>query len=31
MGEPFYLLKPQVAFGLIEKKFPSTATRWKFS
>jgi Pyridoxamine 5'-phosphate oxidase len=31
MGEPFYRLTPQVAFGLIEKKFPSTATRWTFS
>lgn len=31
MEEPFYLLRPSVAFGLIEKKFPTTATRWKFS
>jgi hypothetical protein len=31
MGEPFYRVKPRVAFGLIEKKFPTTATRWKFS
>jgi hypothetical protein len=31
MGEPFYQVKPSVAFGLIEKKFPKTATRWKFS
>ena len=31
MGEPFYRLKPRVAFGLIEKTFPSTATRWTFS
>ena len=30
MEEPFYRLKPIVAFGLMEKKFPSTATRWKF-
>jgi hypothetical protein len=31
MGEPFYRVRPQVAFGLIEKKFPTTATRWEFS
>jgi general stress protein 26 len=31
MGEPFYRVTPSVAFGLIEKKFPKTATRWKFS
>jgi Pyridoxamine 5'-phosphate oxidase len=31
MGEPFYRLTPRVAFGLIEKKFATTATRWKFS
>jgi Pyridoxamine 5'-phosphate oxidase len=31
MGEPFYHMKPEVAFGFIEKKFPKTATRWKFS
>jgi hypothetical protein len=31
MGEPFYRLKPAVGFGLVEKKFPTTATRWTFS
>jgi general stress protein 26 len=31
MGEPFYRLRPSLAFGLIEKKFPTTATRWKFA
>jgi len=31
MEEPFYRLTPRVAFGLFEKKFSTTATRWKFS
>jgi nitroimidazol reductase NimA-like FMN-containing flavoprotein (pyridoxamine 5'-phosphate oxidase superfamily) len=31
MGEPFYRLNPKVAFGLFEKKFAQTATRWKFA
>jgi uncharacterized pyridoxamine 5'-phosphate oxidase family protein len=31
MGEPFYRVRPSVAFGLLEKKFASTATRWIFS
>ncbi len=28
MGEPFYCVRPKVAFGLSEKKFVETATRW---
>src|SRR5215813_2537127 len=31
MGEPFYRVRPRVAFGLFEKKFTQTATRWLFS
>jgi uncharacterized pyridoxamine 5'-phosphate oxidase family protein len=31
MGEPFYRVQPTVAFGLLEKKFAGTATRWIFS
>ncbi len=31
MGEPFYRLRPRIAFGLFEKKFTGTATRWTFS
>lgn len=31
MGEPFYRVQPSVAFGLLEKKFTGTATRWIFS
>ena len=31
MGEPFYHVQPTVAFGLYEKKFAETATRWIFS
>jgi uncharacterized pyridoxamine 5'-phosphate oxidase family protein len=31
MGEPFYRIRPRVAFGLLEKKFTGTATRWMFS
>ena len=30
MGSPMFVVEPRVAFGLIEKKFPTTATRWKF-
>ena len=30
MGEPMFRLKPSVAFGLFEKKFTQTATKWKF-
>ena len=31
MGEPFYRVRPSIAFGLFEKKFTGTATRWTFS
>jgi PPOX class probable F420-dependent enzyme len=30
MGEPMYRVRPRVAFGLYEKKFTQTATRWLF-
>ncbi len=30
MGSPVYAVQPRIAFGLIEKKFPKTATRWQF-
>ena len=30
MGSPIYRVQPRVVFGLLEKKFPTTATRWKF-
>ena len=30
MKEPLYRVTPRVAFGLYEKKFPTTATRWLF-
>ena len=30
MKEPVYAVRPHVAFGLFEKKFMGTATRWKF-
>jgi general stress protein 26 len=30
MGEPMYLVRPKTVFGLIEKTFPKSATRWKF-
>jgi general stress protein 26 len=30
MNEPFYCVTPRVVFGLYEKKFPTTATRWLF-
>jgi general stress protein 26 len=29
-SEPVYLVRPQVAFGLYEKRFQSSATRWQF-
>jgi hypothetical protein len=29
-SEPFYRVRPTRAFGLIEKNFPKTATRWSF-
>lgn len=30
MKEPVFAVRPRVAFGLYEKKFMSSATRWKF-
>jgi general stress protein 26 len=30
MESPIYCVQPGVVFGLLEKKFPATATRWKF-
>lgn len=30
MREPVFAVRPTVAFGLYEKKFMSSATRWKF-
>ena len=29
-NEPIYAVQPKVAFGLYEKKFQSSATRWNF-
>jgi hypothetical protein len=29
-SEPLYRVRPKVVFGLIEKSFPKTATRWIF-
>ncbi len=29
MGEPIFIVRPKVVFGLIEKSFPKSATRWK--
>ena len=29
-SEPVYVVTPRVAFGLYEKKFAGSATRWKF-
>ena len=29
-SEPLYRVRPKVVFGLIEKSFPKTATRWTF-
>jgi hypothetical protein len=31
MKEPVFVVRPQVVFGLYEKEFVSSATRWKFS
>lgn len=31
MGEPIFVVRPRTVFGLIEKKFPDTATKWTFS
>jgi hypothetical protein len=30
MKEPVFAVRPHIAFGLYEKKFMSSATRWKF-
>lgn len=30
IDSPIYCVQPGVVFGLFEKKFPTTATRWKF-
>lgn len=30
MKEPVFAVRPRVAFGLYEKKFMASATRWKF-
>ena len=29
MGEPIFVVRPRAVFGLIEKSFPKSATRWK--
>jgi hypothetical protein len=29
-AEPVYVFRPQVAFGLYEKRFQGSATRWQF-
>lgn len=31
MKEPIFAVRPRVVFGLYEKKFMSSATRWKFN
>jgi hypothetical protein len=31
MKEPVFAVRPRVVFGLYEKKFMSSATRWKFT
>ena len=31
MGEPVFRVRPRVVFGLFEKKFGQTATRWLFA
>jgi hypothetical protein len=30
MGQPVYRFRPALGFGLFEKKFDQTATRWNF-
>ena len=30
MGQPVYCFRPKLGFGLFEKKFKQTATRWSF-
>jgi nitroimidazol reductase NimA-like FMN-containing flavoprotein (pyridoxamine 5'-phosphate oxidase superfamily) len=29
MGEPIFVVRPRAVFGLIEKSFPKSATRWR--
>jgi nitroimidazol reductase NimA-like FMN-containing flavoprotein (pyridoxamine 5'-phosphate oxidase superfamily) len=29
MGEPIFTVRPKTVFGLIEKSFPTSATRWR--
>jgi len=29
MGEPIFMVRPKTVFGLIEKSFPKSATRWR--
>jgi len=29
MGEPIFIVRPKTVFGLIEKSFPKSATRWR--
>jgi nitroimidazol reductase NimA-like FMN-containing flavoprotein (pyridoxamine 5'-phosphate oxidase superfamily) len=29
MGEPIFVVRPKMVFGLIEKSFPKSATRWR--
>ena len=31
MKEPVFAVRPRVAFGLYEKRFMGSATRWKFT
>ena len=31
MGQPVYCFRPKLGFGLFEKKFEQTATRWSFN
>lgn len=31
LAGPFYVLRPQVAFGWLEREFPTSATRWQFA
>ena len=30
MRQPVYCFRPKLGFGLLEKKFDQTATRWSF-
>jgi nitroimidazol reductase NimA-like FMN-containing flavoprotein (pyridoxamine 5'-phosphate oxidase superfamily) len=31
MNEPIFIVRPSTVFGFIEKSFPKSATRWKFT